>query len=82
MHVDGYFLRAHTHTCRVRSCEMASKLRTLSSVGPELASWLILDNTALNFSPNDTQRMSHKDPNTSAIITRNIRILRKDTFIN
>lgn len=41
----------YTHTCRVRSCDMASKLRTLSSVAPELASWLILDNTALNFSP-------------------------------
>lgn len=45
----------HTHTCRVRSWEMASKLRTLSSVAPELASWLILNNTALNFSPEDEE---------------------------
>lgn len=45
------------HTCRVRSCDMASKLRTRSSVAPELASLLILDNTALNLSPDDTQRI-------------------------
>lgn len=55
---------------------MASKLRTLSSVAPELASWLILNNTALKFSPKDTQRISHKDPNTSAVITRIINSLR------
>lgn len=46
----------HTPTCRESSCEMASRQRTLSSVAPQLASWLILSNTALNFSPEDTQR--------------------------
>ena len=54
MYGNEYSLCVHTHTCRVRICDMASKLRTLSSVAPELASWLILDKTALNFSPEDT----------------------------
>lgn len=58
-------LHVHTHTCRVRSCDMASKLRTLSSVAPELASWLILNNTALNFSPEDTQRISQRSQDIS-----------------
>lgn len=47
---------------------MASKLRTLSSVAPELASWLILNNTDLNFSPEDIHRKSTKDHKTSAKI--------------
>lgn len=69
MYGNEYSLRVHTHTCRVRSWDMASRLRTLSSVAPELASLLILNNTALNFSPEETQRISHTDPKTSAIIT-------------
>lgn len=55
-----YSLCAHTHTCRVRSCDTASKLRTLSSVAPELASWLILKNTALNFSPKTQRELDTK----------------------
>lgn len=47
---------APIHTCRVRSCDIASRLRTLSSVAPELASRLILDNTVLNCSPEATQK--------------------------
>lgn len=47
---------APMHTCRVRSCDIASRLRTLSSVAPELASRLILDNTVLNCSPEATQK--------------------------
>lgn len=47
---------APAHACRVRSCDIASRLRTLSSVAPELASWLILDNTVLNCSPENTQK--------------------------
>lgn len=56
MYGNKYSFCVRTHTCRVRICDMASKLRTLSSVAPELASWLILNNTALNFSPEDKQR--------------------------
>lgn len=44
------------HACRIRSCDIASRLRTLSSVAPELASWLILDKTVLNCSPEITQK--------------------------
>lgn len=44
------------HACSVRSCDIASRLRTLSSVAPELASWLILDKTVLNCSPGITQK--------------------------
>lgn len=67
MYGNDYSSCAHKRTWRVRSCDMASKLRTLSSVAPELASWLILNNTALNFSPEGAQRISQEDPNTSAI---------------
>lgn len=44
------------HACRIRSCDIASRLRTLSFVAPELASWLILDRTVLNCSPEITQK--------------------------
>lgn len=44
------------HACRIRSCDIASRLRTLSSVAPELASWLILDKTVLKTSPEITQK--------------------------